>query len=182
MPIDYPLTRVISDVMKATNLWVFLASSTRIPDMGISGVHHLVLLVDDVPDGEAYYQELFDMDVLFREGTLNGEPGTVPDTVTWDEALAKDVTPYMSFLGRNDFFLAVAEADKHTTERQVDHVALDVDEESFEAITSRAESLGCEVERNAPFHRTFHDNRGFEWELNTHARPPERAFETLDLE
>lgn len=149
--------------------------------MGIRGLHHLVLLVDDVPEDEAFYRELFGMEVLFREGVLDGDPGTVPDGVEWDEALSKGVTPSMSFLGRDDFFLAVANADGDTTGGRFDHVALEVDEPVFESIANRAEVLGCKVEQNAPHHRTIRDKLGIEWELNAKPRPPGRAFDTLDI-
>ncbi|MFC7155294.1 VOC family protein [Halomarina halobia] len=149
--------------------------------MGIRGLHHLVLLVDDVPDGEAFYRELFDMEVLFREGVLDGTVGTVPDGVGWDEAISKGATPTMSFLGRDEFFLAVAQADGEPSAGRVDHVALAVDEPAFEAITDRAESVGCEVEQNAAHHRILRDAFGMEWELNANPPPPSRAFEPLDI-
>ena len=149
--------------------------------MGIRGLHHLVLLVDNVPEDEMFYRELFDMEVLFREGALNGNPGTVPEDVEWEEALSKGVTPYMSFLGRDDFFLAVAKADEDTTGGRFDHVALEVDESAFDSITDRAEELGCGVDKNAPHHRIIHDKFDIEWELNAKPRPPSRAFDTLDI-
>lgn len=149
--------------------------------MGISGIHHVVLLVDNVPEDETFYRKLFGMEVLFREGGLDGTVGTVPDEMTWDEALLKGVDPYMSFLGRDEFFLAVAAADEDTTGGRVDHIALEVDESSFEAITNRAVKRGCEVQQNAPHHRIIHDKLGFEWELNAKPRPPSRAFDPLDI-
>lgn len=149
--------------------------------MGIRGLHHLVLLVDDISEDELFYRELFDMEVLFREGTLDGEPGTIPEDVPWDEALSKGVTPSMSFLGRDDFFLAVATADGDETGGRVDHVALEVDESAFESITDRAEAAGCEVEQNASHHRTLRDKLGIEWELNAKPRPPGPAFDTLEV-
>jgi catechol 2,3-dioxygenase-like lactoylglutathione lyase family enzyme len=149
--------------------------------MDISGVHHIVLLVDDVPDGEALYRELCDMEQLFREGTLDGNPGTLPPGIDWEEAISKGVSPYMSFLGRDSFFLAVAETDQPKGDGRLDHIALDVDNEMFEAVTDRAEQLGYSVKRNAPYHRVFEDELGVEWELNTNSRPPSQAFEILDL-
>jgi catechol 2,3-dioxygenase-like lactoylglutathione lyase family enzyme len=149
--------------------------------MHVDGVHHLVLLVDDVPAAESYYRELFDLDVLFREGTLDGEAGTVPDGVSWDDALDGGVTPRMSFLGRETLSVAVANgADQQGTGR-LDHIALAVDEDALDDITDRAESLGCDVTENAPHHRVFVDENGVEWELNASARPPGRAFAELDL-
>jgi catechol 2,3-dioxygenase-like lactoylglutathione lyase family enzyme len=149
--------------------------------MGIRGLHHIVVTADDVPADEAFYRDLFDMEVLFREGTLDGDPGTVPEDVAWDEAVARGVDPYMSFLGRDDFFLAVANGNGATTGGRVDHVALSVDEPTFESITERAGQFGCEVERNASHHRTIQDRLGIEWELNSNPRPPGPAFDTLDL-
>lgn len=149
--------------------------------MYIDGVHHLVLLVDDVPNGESYYRELFDLEVLFREGALDGEPGTVPDEVSWDEALDGGVTPYMSFLGQDELYVAVASAEGQQGTGRLDHIALAVDDEAFEAITEHADSLGCDVEENAPHHRVFLDRYNVEWELNAKPRPPGQAFEELDL-
>lgn len=149
--------------------------------MPISGVHHTVLFVADVPNGESFYQELFDMEVLFREGTLDGEAGTVPEQIGWEDAVSKGVSPTMSFLGQDEFFLAVAQDESEGADRRVDHIALAVDEQTFESVTERAEGLGCVVERNAPHHRTFEDAHGFEWELNTSSPPPGQAFDALDI-
>ena len=149
--------------------------------MGIHGLHHLVLLVDDVPTAEGFYRELFDLAVRFREGTVDGEPGTVPEDVGWEVAVVSGVTPTMTFLGRDDFTLAVGAADGAGSEGRVDHVALAVDDETFESITDRAESLGCAVDRRAAHHRTFRDRYGFEWELNSRSPPPRPAFEPLEL-
>ncbi|WP_336361775.1 VOC family protein [Haladaptatus sp. ZSTT2] len=149
--------------------------------MHVNGVHHLVLLVDDVPGGESYYKELFDLELLFREAALDGEPGTVPDDLSWDEALREGVTPYMSFLGRDEFYLAVAGASDQQGTGRLDHIALAVDEEAFDAITERANTLGCNVEENAPHHRIFLDRYDVEWELNAKPRPPGQAFDELDL-
>ncbi|USZ72228.1 VOC family protein [Natronosalvus halobius] len=138
--------------------------------MHVNGVHHFVLLVDDVPDGESYYKELFDLEVLFREAALDGEPGIVPEDVSWDEALDRGVTPYMSFLGRDEFYVAVGGASDQQGTGRLDHIALAVDEEAFDAITDRANALRCDVEENAPHHQVFLDRYDIEWELN--AKPP----------
>ncbi|SEP12951.1 hypothetical protein SAMN04487948_11581 [Halogranum amylolyticum] len=149
--------------------------------MHVNGVHHLVLLVDDVPDGESYYKELFDLGILFREAAFDGERGTVPDDVSWNEALQKGVTPYMSFLGRDGFYLAVAGASGQQGTGRLDHIALAVDERAFDTITERADALGCNVEENAPHHRVFLDRYDVEWELNAKPRPPGQAFDELNL-
>ena len=149
--------------------------------MAIRGLHHLVILVDDVPEDEAYYRELFDMEVLLREGVLDDESGTVPEGMEWEEALSAGVSPSMSFLGRDEFNLAVATTEGDSAGGRVDHVALEVDEETFDSITNSAEKLGCAVERNAPHHRIIRDKFDLEWELNARSRPPSQAFDTLDI-
>ncbi|WP_435345478.1 VOC family protein [Haloarchaeobius sp. HRN-SO-5] len=150
--------------------------------MGIDGLHHLVLLVDDVPEGERFYQELFDVDVLFREGTLDGEPGTVPDDRSWPAAQAAGVTPYMSFLGRDEFFLALAAADDgEDGTGRIDHVALAVDDDTLDSIAERARAQGCRVEQTAGHHCFVEDDHGVEWELNAGSRPPSRTFGELDV-
>ncbi|WP_410766474.1 VOC family protein [Haloferax sp. DFSO60] len=149
--------------------------------MPIRGLHHLVLLVDGVPEGETYYRELFDMEVLFREGTVDEEPGTLPDGLAWSDAISQGVEPTMTFLGRDDFFLAVAQSDGECGSGRFDHLALAVSETQFEAITERATDFGCAVSYNASHHRTFEDRFGIEWELNAKPRPPEQAFDTLDI-
>ncbi|AJF24460.1 hypothetical protein SG26_01380 [Haloarcula sp. CBA1115] len=149
--------------------------------MHIDGIHHLVLLVDDVQKGESYYRELFDLEVHFREGTLDGEPGTVPEEVSWEEALDEGVTPYMSFLGRDGFHVAVANAKGQQDTGRLDHIALAVDDDAFEAITEHADSLGCDVKENASHHRVFLDRYNVKWELNEKPRPPGPAFTELDV-
>lgn len=151
--------------------------------MAIDGLHHLVLLVDDLPAAEAYYRDLFDLDVQFREGYRDGEPGTVPDHLTWAEAADAGIEPSMSFLGRDEFFLAVAEPDDEPADGtgRVDHVALAVSPATFELVADRAAESGATVEHNAAHHCTFEDRYGVEWELNAKPRPPGRAFDEFEV-
>lgn len=155
--------------------------------MGITGLHHLVVRVPDVPDAQAFYTDLFDLAVLFREGVRDGDVGTVPADRPWKEAIDAGVTPTMAFLDRDGFTLAVASPEGEPARRSpegagtVDHVALAVDGDALEGITRRAEDLGCDVERNASHHRVLTDRYGFEWELNAKPRPPSQAFPQLDI-
>ncbi|MFC4407057.1 VOC family protein [Haloarchaeobius iranensis] len=152
--------------------------------MEIDGLHHLVLLVDDLPVAEDYYRELFDLERRFREGYRDGEPGTVPDHLTWPEAIAAGIDPSMSFLGRDGFFLAVAEPDAAPDDGtgRVDHVALSVSPATFEAVAARAEDAGATVEHNAHHHCAFTGRYDVEWELNAKPRPPGRAFAEFDVQ
>jgi len=150
--------------------------------MTIDGLHHIVLLVDDLPAAQDYYRDLFDLGVQFREGSRDGEPGTVPDHLTWPEAIDAGIEPSMSFLGRDGFFLAVAaDPDASRGTGRVDHIALAVTPATFELVAERAEDAGATVERNAAHHCTFEDSYGVEWELNAKPRPPNRAFDEFEV-
>ncbi|MFB6154148.1 MAG: VOC family protein [Halodesulfurarchaeum sp.] len=148
--------------------------------MPISGLHHAVLSVPDLEAAESYYRELLDMGVLFREGTLSGTYGKVPDGVDWAVAKAHGVEPGMSFLRRDDFVLALA-ADPETSEpTRFDHLALEIDLADLGSLASRAAEMGCGVsERETSVVVT--DRYGVEWELSAEGFPPSCPFEELDL-
>lgn len=113
--------------------------------MGFHGLHHVVLTVEDVPAAEEFYQELFDMDVLFREGTQNDTFGRVPDEVDWERAIAAGITPGMSFLRRDGIALALAEEEGDDSVSRLDHIAIAVDETDIDRIRDRAQHVGCET-------------------------------------
>ena len=167
--------------------------------MAIDGLHHLVLKVPDLPEAEAFYRDLFDLDVLFREGTKGETFGKVPDHLDWPEAVERDVEPGMSFLGRDAFALALVEGDAYgegdvngnrdgdagdgngnADASRLDHVALALDPEDRDAVRDRADELDCEYEEkgDAVF---VTDHYGVEWELNASSPPPETPFDALDV-
>ena len=150
--------------------------------MTVDGLHHVVLEVPDLAEAEAFYRDLFDLDVLFREGTKGETFGRVPDDLDWPAAIEKGVEPGMSFLGRDAFALALAAEDeeKDADARRLDHIALALDAEDRDAIRDRAADLGCECRTHS--HSLFVTDRyGVEWELNASSPPPETSLETLDV-
>lgn len=148
--------------------------------MTVAGLHHAVLNVPDLPEAEAYYRELFDMSVLFREGTKDGTYGKVPDGIDWATAMAHDVSPGMSFLRRGGLVLALANDPEAAEPTRFDHVGLDIDLDDLGPIASRAASMGCGVEERetAAF---ITDRYGVEWEVNADGFPPSCPFPALEL-
>lgn len=146
---------------------------------GFGALHHVVLRVPDLPAAESFYRELFDLDVRFREGSLDGEFGAVPEGMDWPAATDAGIVPGMSFLNRGAFSLALM-VEEVTGEGRLDHLALAVDARERDAIRDRATDLGCECERksSAVF---VADRYGIEWEINASSPPPETPFETLDV-
>jgi hypothetical protein len=146
----------------------------------LHGLHRLVLRASPLPKAETFYRELFDFDVLFREGLRDGDYGQIPPSADWDDAIAAGIEPRMSFLGRDGVALALANEDGDPEASRLDHVALAVDESDRDAIGRRAERLGCETERRS--HSLFIGDRyGVEWELNASPPPPSCPFERFEV-
>jgi catechol 2,3-dioxygenase-like lactoylglutathione lyase family enzyme len=148
--------------------------------MTIHGLHHLVLRVDDVVEGEAYYSDLFDLDVLFREGVQGDTFGKVPTDAGWEQAIEAGVEPRMSFLGRDQFALALVEEPVGKSPGRLDHLALAIDAADQDAIEERARRFDCETRRSG--HSLFVvDRYGVEWELNATSPPPATSLGALDV-
>ncbi|WP_439028329.1 VOC family protein [Haloarchaeobius sp. DT45] len=148
--------------------------------MTISGLHHVALAVPDVDAAESFYGELFALDVLFREGNLDGDFGALPADVDWPAARDAGVEPGLTFVGRDGLALALAHDPSAPDGGHVDHIALSVSEDELGGLCDRARDLDCEVDqrKSAAF---VVDIYGVEWELNTSTPPPETPFKTLDL-
>ncbi|WP_435362632.1 VOC family protein [Haloarchaeobius sp. DYHT-AS-18] len=148
--------------------------------MTIGGLHHVALAVPDVAAAESYYCELFDLDVLFREGSLDGDFGALPEGVDWPDARDAGVEPGLTFVGRDGLALALSHDPSAPDGGHVDHIALSVSEGELGDICDRARDLDCDVDqrKSAAF---VVDTNGVEWELNTSTPPPETPFRTLDI-
>lgn len=148
--------------------------------MPFHGLHHAVLNVPALPEAEAYYRDLFDMEVLFREGTAGGSYGRVPDGLSWEVAMAHGVSPGMSFLKRDRFVVALADDPEAGEPTRFDHISLEIDMADLGPVASQAASMGCGVDERE---RTaiITDRYGVEWELTTRGFPPDSPFEALDL-
>lgn len=147
--------------------------------MPFHGLHHVGLAVPDLEEAEGYYRELFDMAVLFREGTLDGRRGKVPDGLDWDTATAHGVEPHRSVLGRDEFVLALVSASVSEPSRP-DHIALAIDLADLAPVAGRAASMGCGVEERETG-AVLTDRYGVEWELTAAESPPTSRYDTLEM-
>ncbi|WP_435361492.1 VOC family protein [Haloarchaeobius sp. DFWS5] len=148
--------------------------------MTVAGVHHVALSVPDVAAAESFYCDLFDAEVMFREGTLDGEFGALPDEMDWSAAVDAGVEPGMSFVGRDDLALALAQEPNVPDGGPLDHIALAITADELDGACERARSLDCDVDRRGSV-AFVTDRFGVEWELNTGDPPPETPFDTLDV-
>lgn len=154
--------------------------------MTVHGIHHVTLAVRDVAAAEAAYRDVFDLDVLFREGTYDDEFGALPDDVDWDVAEAAGVDPGMTFLGDDDVAIAVAEREgddalEATDAGVLDHVALHVDPGVVGEIADRARDRDWDVDERETV-AFLVDDDGIEWEVTASDRPPATPFDELDVD
>lgn len=155
--------------------------------MGVHAIHHVTLRVDDLAAAEAAYRDVLDLDVLFREGTYDGEFGALPDDLDWPAAKEAGVDPGMTFLGREAAAIAVAERDEEadtpasSPTDALDHVALHVDPGGVPAMAARARDRGWRVDERetAAF---LVDADGIEWEVNASNPPPATPFDRLPVD
>lgn len=146
--------------------------------MVFEAFHHGEIVHDDLPVAESFYRNLFEMDVLFREGTRDDEYGKVPDGFDWEAAVDDGIDPGMSFLRNGALSLALAEDGDAVDGGRVDHLAFQMSEADFDSLCGRARDIDCEVdEREATAFVT--DRYGIEWELKTASPPPNCPFELI---
>lgn len=147
--------------------------------MSFQGLHHVALPVPDLSEAEAYYRDLFDMAVLFREGALDGRRGKVPDGFDWPAAIAQGVEPHRCVLGRDAFALALVPTSGDRR-GQTTSIALRIDLDDLGPLAANAASIECGVvERETGAVLT--DRYGVEWELTAAGFPPTSNYDTLVL-
>lgn len=147
--------------------------------MAIRGLHHVAVAVPDLEEAEEYYLELFDMAVLFREGTLEGRRGKLPDGIDWATATAHGVDPHRSVLGRDEFALALTVTTAANQER-TGRIGLAIDLDDLGPIAGTAASMGCGVEERETA-AVVTDRYGIEWELTAEGFPPAPRYDTLEI-
>lgn len=131
------------------------------------GVHHLALLVADLPRMEAFYTQVLGLRVL-RRWPLPAEGGTQPPTGAGDRSVWLD-------LGAGAFLaLERATASGRIDGGQGWHlVALAIDPETRGAWVARLTAAGHPVERRTPYTIYVRDPEGNQVGLShwPHARP-----------
>lgn len=148
--------------------------------MTLAGLHHVTLRVPDVPAAERYYATLFDLNVHFREGSRDGEIGTLPADWDWDDAADADVDPSLSVIGRDHVHLELTATDESVGIGHVRRLALDVGMAERIDIRDRAEELDATVTQGSDSTH-IEDRYGFEWELTEAELPLEPDVDELAI-
>jgi catechol 2,3-dioxygenase-like lactoylglutathione lyase family enzyme len=97
---------------------------------------HIALFVSDLRAAEVFYQQAFDMDVLFREAEGEGGYwGTLPPGTGWDDAEQAGVEVGMVALRRDEFTLPIFHGEPHSG--TVLEIGVSMSPEEIEAISDR---------------------------------------------
>lgn len=129
-------------------------------------INHIGLRVRDLREAEAFYCDLFDLSVAFREAELTDGWATLPEHAGWDDAVATGITLDLTVLKNGGFHLALRRAEAVVPAVSgLDHVAVEVDLEALEALRARAEQLGCRRVADSPRLCLFEDPLGVTWEI-----------------
>lgn len=135
-------------------------------------LRHIALYVPDLQQAEAYYQSLFDMELIGREAELeDGLWYTLPFDKDWDDARNAGIELGMLALRKGDIVLALFSGD--APQGQVYAIGLTLPEEEIARIRSRLPA-NAEVGMDEPGSLGFRDPYRIVWQISV----PGRDFRT----
>lgn len=155
--------------------------------MAYERITHVAIRVPNLQDAEEMYTTLFDTGVAFRETTVDGEWHTLVNGVDWDDAERAGYQPRMSFIRRDELFLALesTETKPDKPPEQQYHIGLGMGQMEIERFRQRAVETACEILSNQPGGLLVEDPFGYEWDISTNWKPRstgERTGQWLDLQ
>ena len=142
----------------------------------IDSVSHVALRVPDVSEAEHYFCDLFEMEVAFRDLTVEGVQQSLRPGVTWEQAAEHGHKPGLSSLWNGRFNLALEQATADG-KGHLDHVGLHVDAAEVASVAQRVRELGCPIRAERADILVFDDHYGTRWELTAtqYANPADQS-------
>lgn len=135
-------------------------------------VTHVAIRVSDLIDAEEFYTELFNTNVNYRQTLIDGEWHTLADGIDWTEANEAGYEPRMSFIVRDDFFLALSGPDEDwpdQSKKEDYHIGLQMSEAEFEELIQRVEQTNCNIlhqgTQRGHSYALIEDIYGYEWDV-----------------
>jgi catechol 2,3-dioxygenase-like lactoylglutathione lyase family enzyme len=130
----------------------------------LATTHIAIAVPGALRDAEAYYRDLFGLAVSWREPV----PADAPFDLPWQALDAVGVAPEIVMLHSGAFRLSVVADGAARGRGVIDHVGLQVDRETLDAVRERAIGAGLQVvaDREGELF-DFVDRFGVEWELDT---------------
>jgi hypothetical protein len=106
---------------------------------------HLALRVERLRAAEAFYCELFALEVAFREAETPEGWRRLPTQADWADAKAAGVKLNLVMLYRDGFRLALEGVDRVSPPGLLSHVGVYADKSELERLRERAEGTGCQI-------------------------------------
>lgn len=134
----------------------------------MTSYRHVALLVGDLRPAEEYYADLFDMELVVREGPLeDGRWASLPDDAEWDDAKAAGLELGMVGLQRDEFILALFAVEPSGVQTYA--IGLVMGEDEIEQVGRRLPE-DASIEARSDEHLAFVDRYGVRWQLSTTRR------------
>lgn len=131
----------------------------------MTSYRHVALLVGDLRAAEDHYAELFDMELLFREGPLpDGRWASLSPHAGWDDVETAGVEIAMVALRRDEFVLALFAAEPSGLQTYA--LGLVMDQDEIEQVSRRLQGEAV-VEARSEQALSFVDRFAVRWQLAT---------------
>lgn len=137
--------------------------------MSLRSFTHVALRVERLRAAEAFYRELFALEVAFREAETAKGWRTLPAQAAWEDAEAAGIELGLVMLYRDGFRLALESVDRVSPPGLLSHIGVYADEPELERLRERAAAANCTIVLDHERALIIDDPLGVRWELNTFA-------------
>jgi len=135
--------------------------------LAIEAVEHIAVRVADIRRAEAFYHDVFGMDVVFRARQAGDRWELLPADLDWDAALRQGIYPDFCYLRNGPLALLLEWAGRGTVfvEPRLQHISLRVAPESLIELRGLALARGYAVSEDRRHSFVFRDPFGITWHL-----------------
>ncbi|MBE0411338.1 MAG: VOC family protein [Anaerolineales bacterium] len=135
--------------------------------MSLYSVTHIALRAPNLREAEAYYCDLFGLEVAWREAETSDGWRRLPEGKTWDDAEKAGIQLGMVMLYRGSLALALELHPSISSEGQLSHIGLLVNEPELNRLRQYGPQVGCRLVHDHPQTIVFDDKYGIRWEPST---------------
>lgn len=135
--------------------------------LAIEAVEHIGIRVADIRRAEAFYHEVFAMDVVFRARRAGETWQLLPADFDWDAGLREGIYPDYCYLRNGPLGLLIQWAGRGTVfvEPRLQHISLRVAPEALLELRGVALARGYAVSELREHSFVFRDPFGITWHL-----------------
>jgi catechol 2,3-dioxygenase-like lactoylglutathione lyase family enzyme len=135
--------------------------------MSLYTVTHIGLKMTNLREAEAYYCDLFSLEVAWREAETTDGWRRLPEGKTWDDAEKAGIQLGTVMLHRDGLALALEQYSSISSEGQLSHIGLLVDEPELNRLRHHGPQVGCRLVYEFRRSIVFDDKYGIRWEPST---------------